>query len=643
MATKEELAKLFGTTPEKNITNALIFEEPEKMEWQKATEDLNEGMNKTQTWAMCQALHPLLRSHEAVLVRMRSNGNMRPATELGRLFKQGTNKIDMSQALALILCVPANLQHYVDYLNDHQRELWRQLLSRLFITERQALSILNTSDLIVKEKSRDYYYYRETEKFTPPELMFFKSARYVSSTLQRYGYKQRETFITFPAVIYPYFIKVFCPETNHQEWFTREELPKDDYTVCNFEMDSVAKFPLIQGLLNAGKLPMKPKGVGMSDVKRVAKSLGLMEIFGDDAVKGSEQESLRARYYIEMIAQNYHNTSYSDKQKHPIESVLRRIFNEQFSRYSYFNFIPLLLPHIKGLRRQFTEENQLPNLLNDYLNLLRQHPDKWISIADALQQTYGDSKNSLIPFKAMVFDPESMSDFYEITNEFSKKIIGAESFVSEFGLAALQAFSLLLCSLGMAEVALSPLHRPESPFARAEFIRLTALGRFSLFITQQYDPPHIEQQAYFELDPDRLIIRSLARPNPYAQLLKDSSKAISKNRYETSASSFLAHCKNRTDVEKNISIFRQFISSDLPPLWKQFFDQLLQHCNPLTKDTTGYQHYHLSPDNTDLIRLITTDEKLRKLVIRAEDFRIMVKNSDLAKFEERLKAHGYLL
>ena len=123
----------------------------------------------------------------------------------------------------------------------------------------------------------------------------------------------------------------------------------------------------------------------------------------------------------------------------------------------------------------------------------------------------------------------------------------------------------------------------------------------------------------------------------------DTSHAISRNRFETSALSFLASCHTKADVESKIKIFRQFISSDLPPLWEQFFKSLLQHCHPLKEDKTAYKRYTLDPENRDLVQLVTTDPILRQLVIRAEGYRIMVKQEDLKKFETQLMKHGYLL
>jgi hypothetical protein len=255
-----------------------------------------------------------------------------------------------------------------------------------------------------------------------------------------------------------------------------------------------------------------------------------------------------------------------------------------------------------------------------------------------------ESDGSSGRYSTLVYHPNDERDHGNITNEYSGRIITADLYTQEFGYTGLQSFLFMLCSLGVVEIAVSDdEHRNISPFDRLDYVRLTPLGRYALDVTDDYEAPEQEHIAYFELDPERLIIRSLVDPNPYAQLLMDTSVAISKNRFETSALSFLSSCHTKSDVESKISIFRQFISNDIPPLWEQFFQSLLQHCHPLIEDKTAYKRYTLDPQNRDLIQLITTDPVLRQLVIRAEGYRILVKQEDLKKFETQLKKHGYLL
>jgi hypothetical protein len=305
---------------------------------------------------------------------------------------------------------------------------------------------------------------------------------------------------------------------------------------------------------------------------------------------------------------------------------------------------PLLLPHIKGLRKAMTDYSRMDDLCGFMLSWLKLEPEKWTPVEAIFIKMYACNVGSdFMQDCALVFPTQEQKADTEIVNEFSGQYIAADRFVIEFGLVTMQAFAFMLCSLGMAELTLSAEKRNLSPFSKADYIRLTPLGRYVLGVTTDYEAPEQEHIAYFELDPDRLIIRSLVEPNPYAQLLLDTSTAISRNRFETSAESFLAHCQKQGDVEEKIGVFKQFVSNELPPLWKQFFDSLLMHCNPLRTDRTAYLKYRIDPKNTELIQLLTGDPKLRQLTVRAEGYLLLVKKDDLKKFTDELKKHGYLL
>ena len=279
------------------------------------------------------------------------------------------------------------------------------------------------------------------------------------------------------------------------------------------------------------------------------------------------------------------------------------------------------------------------------LQWMQTEPTQWVPIADIFFQiTWLDSNGTMSFINTEVFAQTNQKNSTEVVNEITHQYITVNHYTDEFGYTGLQSFAYLLCSLGMAEIAVNEDHiSNNTPFSNLQYLRLTPLGCYVLDMAHEYEPPQIEHVAYFELDPDRLIIRSLVNPNPYAQLLMDTSVPISTNRFQTSAMSFLANCHTRDDVESKIKIFQQFIADELPPLWQQFFEQLLQHCHPLMEDRTSYQHYTLKPDNTELIQLVTTDPVLRAIVIRAEGYRLLVKTVDIRKFETQLKKHGYLL
>lgn len=630
----KKISSIFGTEAKNVITDALFFTEPAPNQLQEVMDMLEKAFNKNQLWIMCQSFRSLFHSRASVLLKLR-NGGKRPCTEMSPIFLQGSTKSELSRVMAMMLCEPNNLQLYIDHLAEEERELWRRVLTNVYVSEGEAKNILKTNDIISEERIS---YYR-VSKFAVANLSLLSLTQGLSAMASRYGYRARASFVTVHPRLFPYFFQAFFPAAYEQE-IGRTQLPDSGLLVCNYEAESVSKYMLVSSLIQAGELGLRTKGISMSDVKRVAKKVGLEEF----PLEVGLQSTLRSRYYLGTLAAGVSCFAGKKQSTKKYERALHTIFKDCTKTLQDY-LLPLLLPHIKGLRQRLIEFNALGIMVNLLLESLREEPDAWLSFSDVLMRSFSssESQHRLVSYPALVFDPNSQTDNVELVNEFSGKAFSADSFVMEFGYTVLQAMGFLLCSVGMAELALSSSHRPESPFARAEYLRLTGLGRFALGIVQEYEPPHIDQQAYFELDPERLIIRSLAEPNPYAQLLSDTSVPISKSRFETSASSFLAHCKSRDDVENKISIFRQFISSELPPLWKHFFDTLLQHCNPLKTDTAAYKHYRLSPDNSDLIRLITTDDQLRKLIIRAEGYLILVRQEDIRHFEDLLKKHGYLL
>ena len=111
-----------------------------------------------------------------------------------------------------------------------------------------------------------------------------------------------------------------------------------------------------------------------------------------------------------------------------------------------------------------------------------------------------------------------------------------------------------------------------------------------------------------------------------------------------SPESFLNHCSSKDDVEKNVEQFRNFVCAKPPKIWEDFFAEIKNRVSPLTSDSPhNYHIFSISPANKGLIQLLTTDSELRSLIIRAEGCRILVTNSNMTKFKNRLKAFGYLL
>jgi len=517
-------------------------------------------------------------------------------------------------------------------------QLWRTLILNIYMTQDEAQKILNTSSILFDEKVNHYYLSSGEISFNKKELNWFSLAIHPSGKINKYGYRDNIKYLTIKPFVRNLFMPYFLPGAYDNDKGLNE-LPTGKWRTVNVENNSINCFKLFQVMMTQNAFPIKKKGIGVSDMKRALKKLPLEEFFPDDT--NEYRENLRAFSYIQLLTLCCYffvknsNTSYED--------TLRILINKIDMLESYMQGI--LFPHIKGLRKQMVDAGRESKLYTMMLNWLREEPERWVSINDIFMQICVIENNiNTTRLTTLVFHPNDEQSSILISNGYNGHSITADKYAKEFGYTGLRMCAFQLASLGIVEIAIDEESKYDiSPFDAIEYLKLTPLGRYALGISNDYEAPEQEHVAYFELDPDRLIIRSLVNPNPYAQLLLDTSVLISHNRYETSALSFLANCHKREDVESKISTFRKFISKDLPPLWEQFFQQLLQHCHPLTEDHVSYRHYTLSPDNHELIQLITNDPKIQSLVIRAEGYRILLKSENQKKFETQLKKHGYLL
>ena len=637
--------------------NHLLLEEPASRDWQMMQNTLNTSCSKTLLQRYAETFIPWLANYSKIY-KQTPDGRVKEAKELTEMVKNTTSKYVIAEGVTLILASKNNLQHYVDSLKPKIRELWRTILLYGYVSQDRAKEILGIKGNLFDTKY-SYYYYSSSFSWNKREYGWWTTSHLRSRKKLDYGYSNYEDFITVNNVIRGIFFPYFFPELRQMD-SDRQQLPDGSWHIMDFETESLSAFNLFSSLFKQGELPMKKKGISAADMKRANKKLALSEFFPDD--HNEFREYLRAFNYIGVLGLNENlKSKYKTKKVLSYADTLLDLF-KNFEKLDYY--LPqLLYPHIKGLRQNQTQWGHHDKLCQQMTDWLKEHPDTWVAVSDIYMKIVelgSDGSKSIST--ALVYNPGEEQNTAEIVNLYSADFIAAGSYAREFGYAGLQAFAFILASLGMAEVALkarkqaNELYTPlpsaggvgggaggASPFDPLEYIRLTPLGRYALGVTKEYEAPVIDQEAYFELDPERLIIRSLKDPNPYEQLLRDTAMPISRGRFQTSALSFLTNCHSREDVEGKISIFRQFIASELPPLWEQFFQSLLQHCHPLTEDKTSYRHYTVQPENRDLIRLITTDPVLRQIAIRAEGYRILVKYEDIRKFENQLKKHGYLL
>ena len=173
-------------------------------------------------------------------------------------------------------------------------------------------------------------------------------------------------------------------------------------------------------------------------------------------------------------------------------------------------------------------------------------------------------------------------------------------------------------------------------------VRLTNLGAYILGKTSQYEVPEVKQSYELNFSTDNLMILVEGETNLTDNLLANYADKVGSNRYAVSNESFLKNVANKKDLKMKIDIFKQVVSNKLPPNWKNFFEDLDRKIHPL-KQVDEVMVFKIPSDDPELIKLLIQNQSIKKLLIKAEDYQIIVLKKDYPTLRTKLKTFGYLL
>ena len=421
-----------------------------------------------------------------------------------------------------------------------------------------------------------------------------------------------------------------------------DQLPEDEFLKTeSFEEKIAIDLNVVRGNYLDETFTVRPSKLIST---RVSKSLDALKIQEFQLAPVNETTAhLRAHFIVAGVAMMmlcYPQIMKADNIRH--EDFIKAMVDKlQYHRELTFD---MFLPYISGVRKNDLDSCTADRLITRIRQNIRQAGDGWIRVEDIDLQLYRSINDYRIPLT--LINPPAISGRHYIFNSFTGMAMNADRMVRQMGIAFAHSFLYYLASLGCIEAAFSDTNqKAESPYEAMRYFRLTPLGRYVLGIDESYTPPKVElDKEYFEIDDKRLIIRSIAKDNPYVNLVADIANPLFGNRYEVTAQSFLQHCNTEKDIDYRISVFQQYVTPELPEIWKEFFSQIRQRCRPLKLvPQNRFRIYHIDPENTTLIRLLTTDPRLHSCIIRCEDYYIMVKTDFQNEFENRMAELGYLL
>lgn len=410
-------------------------------------------------------------------------------------------------------------------------------------------------------------------------------------------------------------------------YFLKPVTPVAGITFFNVEKDIFRELPLVTTYYVQNKIAYSQKGYPtLPSVRKMTRSLKLTPF------PINENDILRTMM-IAGLFEGFTMPSISES----VLSVLEKLFSCNFEKKPP---VPFLLTHLKGIN-QFYWNDFIGGVTANIFQIFKEMPsEEWITFENIKQFAFTHFI-SLTPLNSWSIRKLSIDFQVNSPSHYGSQIGDAtDDYVCTPYLAG---HIFLLAAFGLMELSIDE-NKPIrfSYYDGLYACKLTALGAYLLGKTTQYTQPHSDSETKLSFDEQSPIIRIEGNIMLGDTMLNDYATKVSDNRYQFSPEKFLKSCKSTKDLENKIVLFKQTINQKLPAFWENYLQQLITN----SKEIYGKNNmriFQLPTENKDLHRIIAQDPELRRIIIKAEGFHVIVEEKKITSFINRMKALGYLI
>lgn len=528
------------------------------------------------------------------------------------------HKEELVFAIAYFLCEPANFELLFSSFSVPLQQVWRLVIEHYLVG--RDLMERETGIGWIAERS-----YFSSEIKLPDSLSFFRVHNDMNGT----------QYLYLPAKLRFYLVPYFIPDQGRRPHFNA--LPSaDSLHLFNGELEMPRLLKALEVYFMQGQLTddMFEK-MKWTAVRRLGKLLKAKEFFPDE--KGKNVKDFRTFLLIESFAY----CRWMSDLELPFEEIVKWPMKVFLSSPAHLGYT--LLPHVSGIRQSLLYSTCLDKQAQNIWLALGQIcvDGDWVQVEELLDLLHLiESGEGYM----MLFDDYALRAVSLPSAKLPSQPITPVNYYTQLAVPYVKGFLFLLAAWGMVEVAYASFD-PASPsyYDALRYFRITSLGRYVLGQTASYKMPETPIME-FEVATNRLLIRFLESQNSYEKVLDDFADPIGGHRYRVTAASFLRTCQKPEDVKERVDFFHRYVCRNPSPVWEEFFDRLLsQSCawEPITPQE--YKIFRLPATDKSLLRLFATDPLLRKYVLKAEGYIILVSAAHLEEVKRRLQEFGYLL
>ncbi len=541
-----------------------------------------------------------------------------------------TTKLEYCNLIAKVFKNKNIYEHFLSNLDQDVRKVWEFLIWKDEVSDEEILNETDISIFTLTEKSN--FSRKYIEKDLRKEFMTFaidteSNYNYTSNSYQR-------TFTAELPIEIRRVVKEFYDKPLHYNFIPLAEAPKTAY-ISNSETEIFVNLPNLLSYNQAGNIKVSGPGrVMLNTLGKIRKTLNINELYPDTSSK--ELQQLKTYLLASMVV-----CENKPKKEETFTGILKNYFEKTYSK-KYASHVHILTS-IKGTHHLYN----IIDVESNFIEVAKHLPiNEWVSIKNFIDFA------SLRSYNFQISTTHEMCNYlmYEVDGKYSKekksiKKTNLKAFIEE---PILKGNIMLWSCYGLLDIAYDEIDTTElgktyfSVYDGIKAIKLTNLGAFILGKTTQYEAPKVQKSYDLTLSSENLIILVEGETTMTDNLLGTYADKIGSNRYAVSNETFLKNINSKKELKIKIDIFKQIINTDLPANWKTFFSILDKKIHPLTP-IEEVLVFKIPSDDPELIKLLIQNPSIKKLLIKAEDYQIIVSKKDYPTLKTKLKAFGYLL
>ncbi len=503
-------------------------------------------------------------------------------------------------------------------LDKDVREVFEEVAwnGKFFITNRERFLKLENNYDINKDLKEEFLFFKADKDIKKGEYLYLDYD--ILRVIRKYMKKPEEYNI-----IPQKKIKANLVNSNEKELIENFKMYFEFYSQGGVKLSSSAK------ILKESKLNMK-KYCNITEYYEDSKDLDYLKT-----------ETIALFFFLvkdRYIDENYFKVS-------NIKNIVGDFISGELIKEENYHYTSLYLNYLKGVKNIWKSKEEIKRGFATIKKIIDELPDdKPVSVDNIIKAIlYRDEFIEII-------DVKDAYDYIYINeaNYERTKILNYEKYQMYVVIPFIKSVLFLLGVLGVFEIyydypsinnSLYLKNGYLSKYDGIKYIKFTELGRYCFDRIDEYDFKNAKEDGEVILDEDRLIATLMGDAPVKTMFLERVSQRIATNKYKFTRENFLRGISSSKEIEERINEFYTKITSEPNQLWREFFEDILEKSSVI-KAESQFVVLKLKNDK-ELIKTITKDERFKPLMLKGEDFHLLIKSENVSEVISLFKEHGY--